>query len=61
MFAKSSEIRWTFVVAAVTLVWAAPLLIQAVADDLFQLAVNYVFTGRTDPPTLLKLWIENPA
>jgi hypothetical protein len=28
----------------------APLLIRAVADDVFQLAVNYVFTGRIDPP-----------
>jgi len=50
MLAKSSEIKWTFAVAAVTLFWAAPLLIQAAADDVFQRAVNYVFTGRIDPP-----------
>ncbi len=38
----------------------APLQILAVAeDDVLQLAVNYVFTGRIDPRTLLKLSIEN--
>ncbi len=41
---------WPLAVAAVSFLWTAPPQIQAVAeDDLFQLAVNYVFTGSTDP------------
>jgi hypothetical protein len=44
------RIRWPLVVAAVSFLWTAPLQIRAVAeDDVFQLAVNYIFTGRTDP------------
>jgi hypothetical protein len=45
------KIRWTLTVAAVSFLWTAPVQVRAVAeDDVFQLAVNYVFTGRTDPP-----------
>ena len=37
--------------AAVSFLWIAPLQIRAVAeDDVVQLAINYVFTGRIDPP-----------
>jgi len=51
---------WPLAVAAVSFLWMAPLQILAVAeDDVLQLAVNYVFTGRIDPRTLLKLSIEN--
>ena len=43
-------IRWPLAVAAVSFLWTAPLQSRAVAeDDVFQLAVNYIFTGRTDP------------
>jgi hypothetical protein len=38
-------------VATLFVLWTAPLQDQAAAaDDLFQNAVNYVFTGRIDPP-----------
>jgi hypothetical protein len=38
-------------VAALFVLWTAPFQNQAAAaDDLFQNAVNYVFTGRVDPP-----------
>jgi hypothetical protein len=38
-------------VATLCVLWTAPLQDQAAAaDDLFQNAVNYVFTGRIDPP-----------
>src|SRR5271169_377845 len=41
-----SKVRWPLTVAAVS-----PLQIRAAAeDDVFQLAINYVFTGRIDPP-----------
>lgn len=47
---SSHKISWCSAVAAVSLVWTAPLQNRAVAeDDVFQQAVNYVFTGRTDP------------
>jgi hypothetical protein len=45
------KLRWPLTVTAVSFLWMTPLQIRAVAeDDLFQLAVNYVFTGRIDPP-----------
>ncbi len=45
------KLRWPLIVTAVSFLWMAPLQIRAVAeDDVFQLAVNYVFTGRIDPP-----------
>jgi hypothetical protein len=38
-------------VAALSVLWTAPLQNRAeAADDVFQQAVNYVFTGRIDPP-----------
>jgi hypothetical protein len=38
-------------VATLFVLWTAPLQDQAAAaDDLFQNAVNYVFTGLIDPP-----------
>jgi len=44
------KIRWPLAVAAVSFLWTVPLQIRAVAeDDVFQLAVNYIFAGRTDP------------
>ncbi len=37
--------------AAVSFLWIAPLQIRAVAEnDVLQLAINYVFTGRIDAP-----------
>jgi hypothetical protein len=45
------KIRRPLAVAAASLLWIAPLQVRAVAeDDMLQLAVNYVFTGRIDPP-----------
>jgi hypothetical protein len=45
------KLRWPLTVTAVSFLWMTPLQIRAVAeDDLFQLAVNHVFTGRIDPP-----------
>ena len=45
------KLRWPLIVTAVSLLLMAPLQIRAVAeDDVFRLAVNYVFTGRIDPP-----------
>jgi hypothetical protein len=45
------KIRRPLAVAAASLLWIAPLQVRAVAeDDVLQLAVNYVFTGRIDPP-----------
>jgi hypothetical protein len=45
------KMRWPLAVAPVSFLWTAPLQIRAMAeDDVFQLAVNYLFTGRTDPP-----------
>jgi hypothetical protein len=42
--------RTFLAVAIVTVLWTAVLQNRAVADaDLFQDAVNYVFTGKTDP------------
>jgi hypothetical protein len=56
------KMRWPLAVAAVSFLWTAPLQIRAMAeDDVFQLAVNYLFTGRTDPQTLLKLSIASHA
>jgi hypothetical protein len=47
----SYKIRWPLAVAALALLWMAPLQIRAaVENDVLQLAVNYVFTGRIDPP-----------
>jgi hypothetical protein len=45
------KLRWPLAVTEVSFLWMAPPQIRAVAeDDVFQLAVNYVFTGRIDPP-----------
>lgn len=45
------KLRWPLAVTAVCFLWMAPLQIRAAAeDDVFQLAVNYIFTGRIDPP-----------
>jgi len=45
-----SKVRWPLTVAAVSFLWMAPLQIRAAAeDDVFQLAINYVFTGSIDP------------
>jgi hypothetical protein len=41
--------RWSFAIAVVSLSWTASLQIRAAAEDEFQDAVNYVFTGRIDP------------
>jgi hypothetical protein len=47
----SHKINLCLAVAAVALLWTVPLQDRAVAeDDVFQKAVNYVFTGRADPP-----------
>jgi hypothetical protein len=44
------KLTWLLVVVAVSFLWIAPLQIRAVAgDDVLQLAINYVFTGRIDP------------
>jgi hypothetical protein len=46
----SHKINLCLAVAAVSLLWTVPLQDRAVAeDDVFQQAVNYVFTGRVDP------------
>jgi hypothetical protein len=46
----SHKINLCLAVAAVSLLWTAPLQDRVVAeDDVFQQAVNYVFTGRVDP------------
>jgi hypothetical protein len=43
-------IRWFLAIAAVSFFGTAPLQLRAMADDdVFQHAVNYVFTGRIDP------------
>jgi hypothetical protein len=45
-----NKVRWPLAVAAASFLWTAPLQIRAATeDDVFQLAVNYVFTGRIDP------------
>src|SRR5947209_15331093 len=37
-------------IKALSFLWIAPLQIRAVAeDDVLQLAINYIFTGRIDP------------
>jgi hypothetical protein len=44
-------IRWSTVVAIVSALWTVPVASAAAAEnDVFQQAVNYVFTGRIDPP-----------
>jgi hypothetical protein len=45
LYKRPHKVRWALAVATVTLIWMGPLLIRALADDVFQLAVNYVFTG----------------
>ena len=43
-------IRWSLAIAAVSFFGTAPLQLRARADDdVFQHAINYVFTGRIDP------------
>jgi hypothetical protein len=43
-------IRWSLAIAAVSFVGTAALQLRAMAeDDVFQHAVNYMFTGRVDP------------
>jgi hypothetical protein len=43
-------IRWSLAIAAVSFFATAALQLRAMAeDDVFQQAVNYVFTGRVDP------------
>jgi hypothetical protein len=45
------EIKWSLAVAAVALYGAISFRTSAAAEaDVFQQAVNYVFTGRVDPP-----------
>jgi len=45
-----SKVRWLLAVAAVSLLGTAPLQIRAATeDDVFQLAINYVLTGKIDP------------
>ena len=45
------KIRRPLAVATASFLCIAPLQVRAVAeDDMLQLAVNYVFTGRIDPP-----------
>jgi hypothetical protein len=44
-------LRWPLAVAAVSFLWIVPLHVRAMAeDDVLQLAINYIFTGRIDPP-----------
>jgi hypothetical protein len=46
----SHKISLYLAVAAISLLWTAPLQHRALAeDDVFQKAVNYVFTGKIDP------------
>ena len=50
VLANGLLIRWSLAVAAVSFFGTAALQLRAMADDdLFQQAVNYVFTGRIDP------------
>lgn len=45
------KIRRPLAVAAASFLCIAPLQVRVVAeDDMLQLAVNYIFTGRIDPP-----------
>jgi len=45
------KIRRPLALAATSFLWIATLQVPAVTeDDVLQLAVNYVFTGRIDPP-----------
>lgn len=47
----SHRIRWSLAVAIVAILWAPSQQARAAAqDDVFQKAVNYIFTGRIDPP-----------
>jgi hypothetical protein len=44
------RLRWSSAAAVLSLVWAMPPQARAAAeDDVLQQAVNYVFTGTTDP------------
>lgn len=44
------KIGLSFVVAIATVLWTVPIQTSAAAEnDVFQQAVNYVFTGRIDP------------
>ncbi len=53
---RTRRIKLTRLLAAVSFLWIAPLQIRAVAeDDVVQLAINYVFTGRIDPPDRLEI------
>jgi hypothetical protein len=48
---RGHKIGLFLAVAVASLVWTAALQDRALAaDDVFQQAVNYVFTGRIDPP-----------
>jgi hypothetical protein len=45
------KFRWPLAVAAVSFLWIAPLQVRAMAEDnVLQLGINYIFTGRIDPP-----------
>src|SRR5271169_6165625 len=48
--AKNDRIMRCLAGGAVVFLWIVPLQVRALAeDDLLQKAVNYLFTGRTDP------------
>jgi hypothetical protein len=45
------KLPWPLAVAAVSFLWIALLHVGAMAeDDVLQLAINYIFTGKIDPP-----------
>jgi hypothetical protein len=48
--ANGALIRWSLAIAVVSFFGTAPLQLRAMTDDVFQHAVNYVFTGSVDPP-----------
>ena len=53
---KRYKLPWPLAVAAVSFLWIAPLHVRAMAeDDVLQLAINYIFTGRIDPPDRLEI------
>src|SRR2546421_8148931 len=50
VLANGLLIRWSLAIAALSFFATAALQLRAMAeDDVFQHAVNYVFTGRVDP------------